>query len=79
MMSIDMPQQPQREILICNDCGAKVNPNRIYLGGKRYICINCEHLHDDNTNSNVYRSVITPRKRSRSFQNKNRGNRPAKV
>ena len=72
--------------LICWDCQAVVNPQRIFMGGSRFICINCEHIHDTivpfhdgptrfklNKGKNKDNSPV---KRSRSFINRNRGNKP---
>lgn len=65
-------------VLICTNCGAKVNPSRVMLGGKRYICINCNMDKSDGElgSSSVGKSVDgnSPNISSRSFQNKTRGN-----
>ena len=66
-------------ILRCNDCKAKVNPLRVFMGGRKYICVNCEHMHDNHSvrvrGRKGKNTDITPPKRSRSFQNKTRGNK----
>ena len=67
--------------LICEDCGATVNPSRIFMGGSRYICVNCNHTHnhlsyhDGPTRFKLNRGN-SPVKRSRSIINRNRGNKP---